>query len=71
VTLTAPADGSVYVAPANINLTASVATNGHSIQKVQFYNGANLLAEVHHAAVSIQFQQRAAWSLHVRGGSGL
>jgi subtilase family serine protease len=45
VTLTAPADGSVYVAPANISLTASVATNGHSIQKVQFYNGANLLAE--------------------------
>jgi hypothetical protein len=46
VTLTAPADGSFYVAPANINLTASVTTNGHSIQKVQFYNGASLLGEV-------------------------
>ena len=45
VTLTAPADGSFCVAPANINLTASVTTNGHSIQKVQFYNGASLLAE--------------------------
>ena len=46
VTLTAPADGSFYVAPASINLTAAVTTNGHSIQKVQFYNGASLLGEV-------------------------
>ena len=46
VTLTAPADGSYYVAPASINLAATVATNGHSIQKVQFYNGASLLGEV-------------------------
>jgi len=45
VTLTAPADGGIYVAPANLNLTASVVTNGHSIQKVQFYNGNSLLAE--------------------------
>jgi len=45
VTLTTPADGSVYVAPATINLTASVVTNGHSIQKVQFYNGPSLLGE--------------------------
>ena len=45
VTLTTPADGSVYVAPATINLTASVVTNGHSIQKVQFYNGPSLLGQ--------------------------
>jgi len=45
VTLTAPADGSGYLAPSTINLTASVVTNSHSIQKVQFYNGAALLAE--------------------------
>jgi subtilase family serine protease len=45
VTLTAPTNGSFYVAPAAINLTASVVTNGHSIQKVQFFNGASLLAE--------------------------
>ncbi len=45
VTLTAPANGSFYSAPATINLTASVVTNGHSVQKVQFYNGASLLAE--------------------------
>jgi hypothetical protein len=45
VTLTAPADGSFFVAPANITLTAAVVTNSHSIQKVQFYNGATLLAE--------------------------
>lgn len=45
VTLTAPADGGFYVAPANLKLTAAVVTNGHSIQKVQFYNGASLLGE--------------------------
>ena len=44
VTLTAPADGSSLPA-APINLTASVATNGHTIQKVQFYNSATLLGE--------------------------
>jgi len=45
VTLTAPADGGTYLAPANLDLTASVTADGHSIQKVQFYNGASLLGE--------------------------
>jgi hypothetical protein len=43
VTLTAPAGGTSYVAPASINLTASVTANGHTITQVQFYNGATLL----------------------------
>jgi len=45
ITLTAPSNGAGYTAPATINLAASVTTNGHSITKVQFYNGATLLGE--------------------------
>ena len=45
VTLTAPANGSSFVALSNIVLTALVTTNGHSIEKVLFYNSASLLAE--------------------------
>lgn len=45
VTLTAPANGSSFVALSNILLTASVSTNGHSIGKVQFYNSSGLLGE--------------------------
>ena len=43
VTLAAPASGAGYGAPATINLSATVATNGHSITSVQFYNGATQL----------------------------
>jgi hypothetical protein len=43
VTLTSPVGGSSYTAPATISLTASVTANGHTINQVQFYNGATLL----------------------------
>jgi hypothetical protein len=45
VTLTAPGNGAIYLAPASVNLAASVAANGHSISKVQFYNGGTLLGQ--------------------------
>jgi len=45
IVLTSPVDGANYKAPANITLAASVTANGHSITQVQFYNGANLLAQ--------------------------
>ncbi len=45
IALTAPANGANYLAPANISLSASVTANGHSLSKVQFYNGASLLGE--------------------------
>jgi sulfur relay (sulfurtransferase) complex TusBCD TusD component (DsrE family) len=45
IALTAPANGSSYTAPATLNLAATVSANGHTITKVQFYNGATLLAE--------------------------
>jgi hypothetical protein len=46
VTLTSPANGAVFAAPASINLAATVTTNGNTINKVQFYsNATNLLSE--------------------------
>ena len=45
ITLTSPADAAVYTAPATINLSATVTANGHTINKVGFYNGSTLLAE--------------------------
>ncbi len=45
VTLTSPLNLAAFTAPANISLTATVATNGHAINKVQFFNGASLVGE--------------------------
>jgi hypothetical protein len=41
--LTSPADGAVYTEPAAMNLAVGVTPNGHTINQVQFYNGATLL----------------------------
>jgi hypothetical protein len=43
VTLTAPATGSTFTAPATIGLTATAADPDGTISKVEFYNGATLL----------------------------
>src|SRR6266850_7212479 len=43
VALTSPVSGASFLAPATINLAATVVSNSHSITKVQFYNGAALL----------------------------
>ena len=43
IVLTSPTNGSVYVAPANIPLAASVTANGYTITQVQFFSGATLL----------------------------
>ena len=45
IALSSPANGATFTAPATINLAASVTPNGHSITKVQFYNGTALLSE--------------------------
>jgi hypothetical protein len=45
ITLTSPANGSAFTAPANISLAANVTAHGHSITKVQFYSGTTLLGE--------------------------
>ena len=45
ITLTSPANGAGYTAPATINLAANANANGHTITAVQFYNGATLLGQ--------------------------
>jgi subtilisin-like proprotein convertase family protein len=45
IALTAPANGATFTVPATVNLAASVTANGHTISKVQFYNGTTLLGE--------------------------
>lgn len=45
ITLTAPVNGSEFVAPAQIALSAIVVSNGNAIVKVQFLNGATLIGE--------------------------
>ena len=44
VSLTSPANGATYTAPANITLTATASDSDGTISKVEFYNGATLLA---------------------------
>jgi sulfur relay (sulfurtransferase) complex TusBCD TusD component (DsrE family) len=45
IALTSPVSGASYAAPASISLAASVTPNGHTITKVQFYNGATLIGQ--------------------------
>jgi sulfur relay (sulfurtransferase) complex TusBCD TusD component (DsrE family) len=45
IALTSPVNGTSYTAPATITLAANVTANGHTISRVQFYNGATLLGE--------------------------
>jgi hypothetical protein len=43
VTLTAPANGATYTAPATIDLTATASDPDGTVSKVEFYSGATLL----------------------------
>jgi hypothetical protein len=45
ITLASPGDTAVFITPAAITLSATVTTNGHTINKVGFYNGSTLLTE--------------------------
>ena len=46
ITLSSPGNGAFFTAPATINLSATVTTNGNTINRVQFYcDSTNLLAE--------------------------
>jgi hypothetical protein len=46
VSLTAPANNATFSAPANLTLTASAADSDGTVAKVEFFNGASLLARV-------------------------
>lgn len=45
ITLTAPANGTTFTAPATISIAANAADNDGSITKVEFYNGSTKLGE--------------------------
>ena len=63
IVLTSPTDGSSYVAPATVNLSASVATNGNVINAVEFYsNATNLLTEITAAPFSYAWTNVGAGS---------
>ena len=68
IALTSPVNGAVYTAPASIGLSASVAANGHSVTKVQFYNGATLLGEDANAPYALTWSSvpSGAYSLTAR-----
>lgn len=45
VALASPVDDAVFEAPADISINANITANGHTISKVQFFNGSTLLGE--------------------------
>src|ERR1043165_4078604 len=45
VVLTSPPNGGSYLAPTNLSLAATVVSNSHTINKVQFYDSSTLLGE--------------------------
>lgn len=46
ITLTSPANGASYNAPATVHLAANVVANGHTINKVQFLSNGSVATEV-------------------------
>jgi hypothetical protein len=46
IKLSSPINWSVYTEPANIYISATVSPLGHTINKVQFFNGTTLLSEI-------------------------
>ncbi|MGC3959636.1 MAG: Ig-like domain-containing protein [Verrucomicrobiota bacterium] len=65
IALAAPTSGASYVAPASINCAANVTANGHTITKVQFYNGSALLGEATTAPYSFAWSGVTAGSYSV------
>ena len=60
IVLNSPAKGASYTAPATISCAASVTANGHTITKVQFYNGATLLGTAATAPYSFSWNNVSA-----------
>jgi len=60
VSITAPATGATFNAPANITVTASAADADGAIQKVDFYQGATLIGTATTSPYTIQWTNVAA-----------
>lgn len=65
LTLDAPLAGANFPAPASINCAASVMANGHTITKVQFFNGSTLLGEDATAPYALSWSGVAAGNYSV------
>ena len=65
ITLTSPANGASFTAPATTTLVASVTPNGHAISQVEFYNGGTLLGTTTTAPYSLTVSGVAAGSYTV------
>jgi hypothetical protein len=68
ITLSSPASGTTFTAPATLSLSASVTANGHVVTKVQFYSGTTLLGETAGAPYSFTWANVSAgnYSLFAR-----
>jgi hypothetical protein len=60
VSLTAPANGATYMAPATVGLSAAVTDSDGTIQKVEFYSGTALLGTATAAPYSFTWNSVAA-----------
>ena len=60
VSLTSPTNGAIFAEPASITLAAAVTPNGHTITRVEFYNGATLLGTVAAAPYSFSWNSVSA-----------
>jgi regulation of enolase protein 1 (concanavalin A-like superfamily) len=66
VTLTAPSNGTSFVAPATISLTASAADTDGSVSRVEFYAGSTLLGSDTSAPYAFSWSGAAAGSYGLR-----
>jgi len=62
VSLTSPAQGATFIAPATITVAASAASTGSSIVKVDFYAGATLIGTVATSPYSVSWTVQSAGS---------
>lgn len=65
IVLTSPSSGGSYVAPATVTLAASVNANGHTLNRVQFYQGSSWLGEVTAAPYAFTWTGLSAGSYSV------
>ncbi|HWR77548.1 MAG TPA: Ig-like domain-containing protein [Thiobacillus sp.] len=62
VSITAPANGATYIAPAAITITATAADSDGTVSKVEFYNGATLVGTDTSNPYSLSLSEVAAGS---------
>ena len=60
IAISSPLDGSTFLAPTNLNVSAAVSANGHVITKVQFLSGSSVVGESLSAPYSFNWTGVAA-----------